>query len=60
VAAFAAIYVACLIANLMILHPLEYIAMNIFSGGTAGAYGRFELDYWSSPAPSQDISLFPP
>jgi len=47
-AVFAAIYVACLIANLVVLHPLEYIAMNIFSGGTAGAYGRFELDYWSA------------
>ena len=22
--------------------------MNVFAGGTAGAYGRFELDYWSA------------
>jgi hypothetical protein len=27
------------------LHPLEYVAMNRFAGGTGGAYGRFELDY---------------
>ena len=24
--------------------------MNAFVGGTAGAYGRFELDYWSAAA----------
>jgi len=46
--AFATIYSACLVADLVILHPLEYIAMNTFSGGTQGAYGRFELDYWSA------------
>lgn len=45
---FATIYGACLLADLVILHPLEYIAMNTFSGGTPGAYGRFELDYWSA------------
>ena len=32
------------------LHPLEYVAMNVFAGGTAGAYGRFELDYSSVAA----------
>jgi hypothetical protein len=47
-AVFVSIYAACLVANLVILHPLEYIAMNGFAGGTAGAYGRFELDYWSA------------
>ncbi len=47
---FAALYTAWLIADLVILHPLEYIAMNAFVGGTAGAYGRFELDYWSAAA----------
>lgn len=47
-AAFVAIYAACLAADLVILHPLEYTAMNAFAGGTAGAYRRFELDYWSA------------
>jgi hypothetical protein len=47
---FAALYTAWLIADLVILHPLEYIAMNAFAGGTAGAYGHFELDYWSAAA----------
>ena len=32
------------------LHPLEYVAMNLFAGGTAEAYGRFELDYSSVAA----------
>src|SRR5262249_3188404 len=48
VSAFATIYAACLVADLVILHPLEYIAINLFSGGTPGGYGRFELDYWSA------------
>jgi hypothetical protein len=38
-AVFATIYAACLAADLVILHPLEYVAMNTFAGGTAGAYG---------------------
>jgi hypothetical protein len=45
---FATIYAAYLGADLVILHPLEYTAMNAFAGGTAGAYRRFELDYWSA------------
>jgi hypothetical protein len=36
--------------TLAILHPLEYVAMNALVGGTSGAYGRFELDYWSIAA----------
>jgi hypothetical protein len=32
------------------LHPLEYVAMNIFAGRTPGAYGRFELDYFAVAA----------
>lgn len=32
------------------LHPLEYVSMNAFSGGTIGAEGRFDLDYWSAAA----------
>jgi len=43
-------YAGGLVANLAVLHPLEYIATNAFAGGTAGSYGRFELDYWSAAA----------
>jgi hypothetical protein len=38
------------VGTLAYLHPLEYIAMNGFAGGVAGAYGRFDLDYWSLAA----------
>jgi hypothetical protein len=48
--ALAALYVAVLVANLASLHPLEYVAMNALVGGTRGAYGNFELDYWSAAA----------
>jgi hypothetical protein len=34
-----------IVSTLAMLHPLEYVAMNAFAGGTHGAYGRFELDY---------------
>jgi hypothetical protein len=37
-------------ATLTALHPLEYVAMNALAGGTRGAYGKFELDYWSAAA----------
>ncbi len=30
------------------LHPYEYIFINQFAGGVAGAFGRYELDYWGS------------
>ena len=30
-----------------LLHPLQYAAFNAFAGGVSGAYGRFDLDYWS-------------
>jgi hypothetical protein len=43
----SAIYVIAVMANLVILHPLEYIATNAIAGGTPGSYDRFELDYWS-------------
>jgi hypothetical protein len=36
--------------TLAVLHPLEYTAMNSLAGGTQGAYGRFELDYWAAAA----------
>jgi hypothetical protein len=43
-------YVGGVIATLAALHPLEYVAMNAFAGGTRGAYDKFELDYWSAAA----------
>jgi hypothetical protein len=43
----AAVHAAAIAATLVILHPLEYTAMNAIAGGVAGAQGRFELDYWS-------------
>ncbi|HTE77621.1 MAG TPA: hypothetical protein VK653_12915, partial [Xanthobacteraceae bacterium] len=43
----SAIYVIAVVANLVILHPLEYIATNAIAGGTPGSHDRFELDYWS-------------
>ena len=36
--------------TLLKLHPLEYVAMNTLAGGTRGAYGRFELDYFAVAA----------
>ncbi|MEK9280868.1 MULTISPECIES: hypothetical protein [unclassified Bradyrhizobium] len=44
-------YTAAIVATLVILHPLEYIAMNSLAGGVAGAYSRFDLDYWSMAVP---------
>jgi hypothetical protein len=49
-AALAAAYLLALIGNLVMLHPLEYVATNALAGGTQGSYGRFELDYWSAAA----------
>jgi hypothetical protein len=49
-APLALAYLGLVLANLATLHPLEYIATNAFAGGTAGSYGRFELDYWSAAA----------
>ena len=43
-------YLIVAITNLVALHPLEYIATNAIAGGTAGSYGRFELDYWGAAA----------
>lgn len=50
-AAIGGLHVVALLANLVILHPLEYVAMNSLAGGVAGAYGRFDLDYWSLAVP---------
>ena len=44
----AAVYVGAAIANFVLLHPLEYVAVNLLAGGVRGAYGKFELDYWSA------------
>jgi hypothetical protein len=44
------VYVAVLVTDLARLHPLEYVAMNAFAGGTSGACRRFELDYWGAAA----------
>jgi hypothetical protein len=44
-------YVGFGIWMLAVLHPLEYIATNGFTGGVAGAYERFNLDYWALAAP---------
>ncbi len=30
------------------MHPYEYVAYNQLVGGTEGAWGRFEGDYWST------------
>jgi hypothetical protein len=30
------------------LHPYEYVYYNEFVGGTAGASGKYELDYWGT------------
>lgn len=30
------------------LHPYEYVYYNALTGGTAGAQGRYELDYWGT------------
>ncbi len=43
-------YVGGVAGTLVALHPLEYVAMNTLAGGTRGAYGNFELDYWSVAA----------
>jgi hypothetical protein len=50
IATLAAVYGAALVIDLVRLHPLEYVAMNAFAGGTSGACGRFELDYWGAAA----------
>jgi hypothetical protein len=44
------VYGAAVVIDLARLHPLEYVAMNAFAGGTSGACGRFELDYWGAAA----------
>lgn len=50
-AAIGGTHAASLLLTLVMLHPLEYVAMNAIAGGVPGAYGRFELDYWSIAVP---------
>lgn len=50
-AALGVAHTAAIVLTLVMLHPLEYIAMNSLAGGVAGAYGRFDLDYWSMAVP---------
>lgn len=49
-AVLAALYAAGVLQNLVMLHPLEYVATNRIAGRIAGSYGRFDLDYWSAAA----------
>ena len=46
-AASAGAYVGYTILTFALLHPLQYASFNVFAGGVSGAYGRFDLDYWS-------------
>ncbi|QFR34264.1 glycosyltransferase family 39 protein [Ancylobacter sp. TS-1] len=39
------------------LHPYEYVAYNQLVGGTAGAWGRFEGDYWSTSLREAALTL---
>jgi hypothetical protein len=45
-----AAYLVWLVTNTVLLHPLQYVAMNALAGGTKGAHGHFELDYWGAAA----------
>ncbi len=49
--AFAALLVGAFLAHLAqmaALHPYQYAFYNALAGGTGGASGRFETDYWGS------------
>jgi hypothetical protein len=45
-AALLALAAGVQIAIMVGLHPYEYIYYNAFTGGVAGAAGRYDLDYW--------------
>jgi hypothetical protein len=36
------------VTGILRLHPYEYIYYNTFIGGEAGAFRRFEMDYWGT------------
>lgn len=46
-AALMALMVLDASAQLVQLHPYEYVAYNRLTGRVSGAYGRWELDYWN-------------
>jgi hypothetical protein len=48
--AVAAVQIVPVVITLWMLHPLEYIATNVFAGGTYGSWHRFDLDYWCAAA----------
>jgi hypothetical protein len=49
-ATLAGAYVAAAMATMAVLHPLEYMATNVFAGGVSGSVARFDLDYWLAAA----------
>lgn len=58
--AFAALALAVFgfnVSTFVRMHPYEYVAYNELVGGTAGAWGRFEGDYWSSSVREAAIAL---
>ncbi len=55
-----AVLLATGLDNLLLLvrlHPYQYVAYNHLIGGTAGAYERYELDYWSDAARESALLL---
>src|SRR5262249_10886372 len=50
VAAAFALHAGVALWTMARLHPFEYVAFNWPAGGTKGAEGRFELDYWGAAA----------
>lgn len=44
----AAALVAAHVGAMARLHPYQYVFYNAFVGGTGGAQGRFELEYWGT------------
>jgi len=49
-AAAVAVHAGAALWTMARLHPFEYVAINWLAGGTKGADGRFELDYWAAAA----------
>ncbi len=49
-AVIAAGHIGATALTLASLHPLQYVAINAIAGGTVGAKGRFEQDYWAAGA----------
>ncbi|WGD29906.1 hypothetical protein AncyloWKF20_19485 [Ancylobacter sp. WKF20] len=39
------------------LHPYQYVGYNQLVGGTAGAWGRFEGDYWGASLEEASVTL---